>query len=77
VSADRETTDRCVERSSFERLSGGRRPGDEDSSSHYRKGIAGDWRSVLDETALGHFESIAGGLARELGYPDRQRAAAG
>lgn len=58
----------CVERASFERLSGGRERGIADPSSHYRKGVAGDWKGVLDEPSLACFEEIAGGLARELGY---------
>jgi lipopolysaccharide transport system ATP-binding protein len=31
----------------FERLSGGRQPGQEDPAAHFRKGIAGDWRNYF------------------------------
>ncbi len=38
-----------MERNSFARRSGGRSPGQEDNTSHYRKGVAGDWRNYLNE----------------------------
>jgi Sulfotransferase domain len=34
---------------SFEKLSDGRRVGQEDRSHHYRKGIIGDWHNYLTE----------------------------
>src|ERR671920_631297 len=38
----------CIRASSFERVSS-RQPGEEDSSSFFRKGVAGDWRDVFTE----------------------------
>lgn len=38
-----EITRACVEAGRFERLSGGRRPGEEDRGSFFRKGTPGDW----------------------------------
>ncbi len=36
----------AVDAHSFERLSGGRRPGTEDRSAHYRRGVPGEWRRL-------------------------------
>jgi hypothetical protein len=58
----------CVDGASFERLSGGRRPGEENASSHFRKGVAGDWAAHFDGEALARFETEAGALLQELGY---------
>jgi hypothetical protein len=63
-----ETVRRCVEAASFERLSGGRERGEEDATSFFRKGVAGDWRSVFTEGDRRVFEEEAGGLLVELGY---------
>ena len=63
-----ETVGRCVEATSFERLSKGRKRGEEDSSSFLRKGIAGDWRSVFTERDKEIFKETAGELLIELGY---------
>ncbi len=58
----------CVAAGSFEKLSGGRRPGEEDPSSFFRKGAVGDWRRHFDDEARHRFEASAGALLRELGY---------
>jgi hypothetical protein len=55
---------------SFETLSGGRKPGEEDVNAHYRKGIAGDWRNHLTGQRLGYFHAVAGDLATFLGYEE-------
>ncbi|MHC4218184.1 MAG: sulfotransferase [Planctomycetota bacterium] len=57
----------CVRRASFPAVSG-REAGDEDTSSHFRKGIVGDWKGHFDEATLSRFETVAGPLLRELGY---------
>ncbi|MBA3389008.1 MAG: sulfotransferase domain-containing protein [Rubrobacter sp.] len=62
---------RCVEKRSFESIT--RRPaGDEDSASFFRKGVAGDWRSVFTERDRRIYGEIAGDLLAELGY-DRDK----
>jgi hypothetical protein len=53
---------------SFETLSGGRKPGQEDVNNHYRKGVAGDWRNHLSGQCLEHFYTVTGDLVRRLGY---------
>jgi len=60
----------CVEAASFERLSGGRERGDEESSSFYRKGVAGDWRNVFTAEDRRVFKEAAGDLLIELGYEE-------
>jgi hypothetical protein len=65
-----ETVERCVSSASFERLSKGRKRGEEDSSSFYRKGVAGDWRNVFTREDRRIFKEAAGDLLIELGYED-------
>ncbi len=52
---------------SFQRLSG-RTPGEENPSSHYRKGVAGDWRNHFDQISGRFFEMLYPGLLVRLGY---------
>jgi hypothetical protein len=51
----------------FERLSG-RKQGEEDPDSFFRKGIAGDWEGRLDAKALDIIAGHCGLLMRKLGY---------
>lgn len=57
-----------VTKNSFENLSGGREKGQEDTGSHYRKGVHGDWRNHLTPEHLGYFHERYGGLLERLGY---------
>jgi hypothetical protein len=66
--ASEETVRRCVSSASFERLSKGRKRGEEDSSSFFRKGVAGDWKNVFTERDKLDFKEEAGGLLVMLGY---------
>jgi hypothetical protein len=65
-----ETVRRCVESASFERLSRGRQRGEEDPSSFFRKGIAGDWQNVFTEEDKRVFKEEAGDLLIKLGYEE-------
>ncbi|MDB6064098.1 MAG: hypothetical protein JWR26_306 [Pedosphaera sp.] len=58
----------CVEATAFDKLSGGRRRGEEDPNSFFRKGEVGDWKNWFTEEHLELFELRAGDLLRELGY---------
>ena len=56
-----------VERNRFSRLSMGkriwqnqRRPGQEDTGSHFRKGIVGDWRNYLKPEHIQWFKKLCG-----------------
>jgi glycosyltransferase involved in cell wall biosynthesis len=62
------TVSQCLERARFERSSGGRPPGDEDSSSPVRLGRANDWRRVFTREDKRRFKEAAGDLLVELGY---------
>lgn len=68
VDAADETVTRCVDETSFEKLSGGRRPGQEDRDSFYRKGVSGDWKNALDAKSLAIVDQHAGPLLARLGY---------
>ncbi len=67
ASYDKETVGRCVEMSSFERMSN-RKRGKEDSASFFRKGVAGDWKNVFTDEDRRVFKEAAGDLLIELGY---------
>jgi hypothetical protein len=62
-----EIAQRCVELTSFERVSN-RKRGQEDSSSFFRKGVAGDWKTVFNEDDKRAFKAAAGDALIELGY---------
>jgi len=70
LGADETAAGRCVEAASFERLSKGRTRGEEDPSSFFRKGVAGDWREAFTDRDRRVFEKEAGGLLRRLGYEE-------
>ena len=57
-----------VRRKSFVRLSGGRKRGEENVQSHFRKGKAGDWVNHLSPDHLATFEVSYPGLIERLGY---------
>src|SRR5262245_8282425 len=61
-------TQACVAAGSFNRLSGGRAAGEEDRSSFFRKGVAGDWRRWLSPQQITAFNDAAGDLLDALGY---------
>ena len=60
--------DMLLARYSFEALSG-RRPGQEDTGSKLRKGVAGDWRNHFTPLVQEVFDDATTDLIRRLGYP--------
>jgi hypothetical protein len=58
----------AVDSASFERLSKGRERGQEDTSSFYRKGVAGDWNNYFTERDKQIYKEEAGELLIRLGY---------
>jgi hypothetical protein len=66
--ASEKTVKMCVNAASFKRLSKGRTRGQEDPTSFFRKGIAGDWRNVFTEQDKILFKKEAGDLLIRLGY---------
>jgi hypothetical protein len=73
VDSDEKATKRCVEAASFERLSRGRKRGEEDPSSFFRKGVAGDWKRVFTQGERETFDREAGDLLAKLGYHSGSR----
>lgn len=53
---------------SFARLSGGRQPGEEDISAHYRKGVQGDWKKHFTPRAVEHFKALYSDVLVLSGY---------
>lgn len=51
----------------FSRLAG-RQRGVEDKTSHYRKGVHGDWKNYFDASLRERFHEITGNLVQTLGY---------
>lgn len=66
----KETVSRCVGAASFERLTKGRQRGEEDATSFFRKGVAGDWKNVFTARDRRIFKEEAGGLLVGLGYEE-------
>ena len=66
--ADEGLVERCIKRTSFERRTGGRERGQEDSHSGVRKGIAGDWNNVFTDRDRTVFKEVAGDLLVNLDY---------
>lgn len=52
----------------FSKLAGGRKQGTEDTRSHYRKGVHGDWRNHFDDELLRRFKDRFNDLVLLLGY---------
>ena len=52
----------------FEKISGGRKKGTEDTSSHYRKGVAGDWKNYFNAEHCTEFNSRFSGILQATGY---------
>lgn len=59
----------AVDAASFETLSGGRKRGEKDQQSHYRRGEVESWRDELTAQEAAIAERNAAPLMAELGYP--------
>ncbi len=57
-----------VETHSFEKITGGRARGEENTHHHYRKGTPGDWREYFTEAHKQYFKECYGDLLIQLGY---------
>jgi hypothetical protein len=61
--------DELLRTHTFKEMAGGtRKIGEEDEASHYRKGVAGDWRNHLTDDHLKLFRKRYGDLVERLGY---------
>jgi hypothetical protein len=63
---------RIIRKRRFEKLSGGRRPGEENTDHHYRSGKAGDWRSHFEPVHVDLFRKLYNPLLLKLGYETRE-----
>jgi hypothetical protein len=68
VDTDRTLVEHCMSSASFEKLSKGRERGQEDPTSFYRKGVAGDWKDLFNERDKQVYKEEAGELLIRLGY---------
>lgn len=59
---------RILEKKSFKKLSGGRKHGQENVRSHYRKGKHGDWINHFEPEHVQRFKELYNGLLLKLGY---------
>jgi len=57
-----------VESNRFELVTGGRTPGDEDVTSHERKGVAGDWKNYFSKNVIQKFLDRYSMLLKDCGY---------
>lgn len=60
----------ATDRFTFARMSKGRQPGQEDVTSHYRRGVPGDWRTHFTDEHIARMRERHGDLVRRLGYED-------
>ena len=58
----------ATEASSFERLSGGRKQGEVDQTSHYRRGEVEGWRDEMTAEEIAAAEHAAGRMMAAMGY---------
>lgn len=68
VDASPRVVQRCVEASTFEVMSGGRRRGEDAPGQHLRNGVVGDWRRFFTAADAALFDRIAGCCLIECGY---------
>jgi hypothetical protein len=68
LAVERSVLEDVAARHSFEKLSRGREAGKEDVKSHYRKGVAGDWRGHFTPKITARFKELYGDLLIRTGY---------
>ena len=68
LDAEMSTVEACVQRASFQRLSGGRSAGQADGASFFRKGVVGDGQRELPTDAAAAVTAPARDLMGRFGY---------
>lgn len=68
VDDDERTVRKCLDENTFEALSAGRKAGQADPNSFFRKGVVGDWRNHFDEANVAVFKELAGRTLIEARY---------
>lgn len=68
VDTDEQVIKKCIERNTFERHSGGRKPGSENNEEFFRKGIVGDWKNYFSPANVEVFKKYGGESLILAGY---------
>jgi hypothetical protein len=68
LKASQEIVDHLISETSFSKLSAGRKQGEQDIGSFYRKGIAGDWRSYISDRENRKLIAISNNLMKKYRY---------
>jgi hypothetical protein len=68
VALPRDEIEKITERINFMTLSGGRSQGQLDATSHYRKGVVGEWRQVFSPTDIEILKQKYGDEIKQTGY---------
>lgn len=68
IDIDSKSLEKSIENSSFKKMSKGRDAGTEDTTSHQRKGIIGDWKNHFTDQHKKIFKSEVGEFLIEAGY---------
>ncbi|MGA2541621.1 MAG: sulfotransferase domain-containing protein [Verrucomicrobiota bacterium] len=68
IEVERSLIEEVAARHTFKKLSRGRQAGEEDIKSHYRKGIAGDWRAHFTPKLTARFKYLYNDLLVGAGY---------
>ncbi|MBV6633923.1 MAG: sulfotransferase [Alphaproteobacteria bacterium] len=68
VDTSEEAVGKCVYGGSFERLSEGRKRGEENRDSFFRKGVVGDWVNTFEPRHIELIHSVAGDHLERRGY---------
>jgi len=68
VEGDDKIIEKCVKKSSFQKMSGGRNPGEEVPTAKTRKGISGDWKNYFTRADGELFHFLAGKYLLDFGY---------
>lgn len=67
-SIDKDKIRKVINNNNFNKLSGGRKRGEENINHHYRKGIVGDWKNYLDDKMNDEFWERHGKIMTLWGY---------